>query len=223
MNTKPVYVLLTTDEQKKLIESIFVDSNFKPQYVCDKHELRKQCEYSNIIIVHVRSNACPLPDVQQWRNAARVIVLSDRQDEDAVVKVLRDGAHHYFNLNETCMLLKVRIEAALRQHINQPLEFAPYRFHPMSREIQLNGHSIRLNPREYDCAYYLFNNRHRIVTKEELMVSVWALPAHLDTRRIDTAASKMKRKLKLNSREIGWYLHRIRNVGYQLSKSEQMN
>ena len=54
----------------------------------------------------------------------------------------------------------------------------------------------------------------------ELLTSIWSLPASMDTRRIDTAACRVRKKLRLNASD-GWELNRIRRVGYRLIKVEQ--
>jgi len=73
-----------------------------------------------------------------------------------------------------------------------------------------------LSPKEYEFAYYLFVNRHRVIVNAELMMSVWSLPSTMDARRIDTAACRVRKKLQLTENSSGWCLRRIRRVGYEL-------
>lgn len=68
----------------------------------------------------------------------RLIILSDCHREEAVVRTINAGAHHYFDINEKNFVLKVRVEAALRTHQHAAmniLEVAPFRFNVERRKV----------------------------------------------------------------------------------------
>jgi len=135
------------------------------------------------------------------------------------VRALEDGAHHVFDIAEPPPLLLARLEAALRQHSLQTrriLDVAPFKFNLERRSVYKDGKLVNLSPKEYEFAYYLFANRHRVVVNSELMTSVWSLPSSMDARRIDTAACRVRKKMQLSEASGGWSLRRIRRVGYEL-------
>lgn len=153
----------------------------------------------------------------------RVVVVSDATDEAVVIKFLEEGAHQCFNLNQSQTTLTARLEAAFRQHRHESTDSftqGDIRFDLQTRRVTRAGEYIDLSPKEYEFAYYLFVNRGRIVATSELLTSIWSLPASMDTRRIDTAACRVRKKLRLNASD-GWELNRIRRVGYRLIKVEQ--
>ena len=148
----------------------------------------------------------------------RIIVLSDCEAEHTVVSLLNSGAHYFFNFRENESLLQARLEAALRfseASTNKSFVVGDIHFDAIKRQIFRRGKLIDLSPKEYELAYYLFSNRDRVVCNSELMTSIWSLPASNDTRRIDTAACRLRKKLLLNT-ENGWQLKRLRNIGYRL-------
>jgi len=154
---------------------------------------------------------------------ARVLVLSDCTTEQTIVPILESGAHHVFNLRESRTLLQVRLEAALRQHgrlTRKSFRHGDIHFDVQKRRVRRAEKPIDLSPKEYDLAYYLFSNRERVVGNRELMTSVWSLPPDMDTRRIDTAACRVRKKLRLIEQH-GWELKRIRRVGYRLIQLER--
>lgn len=154
---------------------------------------------------------------------ARVLVVSDCIAEQTVVPILENGAHHVFNLRESRSLLQVRLEAALRQHgrlTRKSFRHGDIHFDVQKRRVSRAETPVDLSPKEYDLAYYLFSNRERVVGNSELMTSVWSLPPGMDTRRIDTAACRVRKKLRLIEQH-GWELKRIRRVGYRLIRIER--
>jgi two-component system response regulator RegX3 len=154
---------------------------------------------------------------------ARVLVVSDSIAEQTVVSILENGAHHVFNLRESRSLLQVRLEAALYQHgrlSRKSFMHGDIHFDVQKRRVSRAGKPVDLSPKEYDLACYLFSNRERVVGNSELMTSVWSLPPDMDTRRIDTAACRVRKKLRLVEQH-GWELKRIRRVGYRLIRLDR--
>lgn len=152
----------------------------------------------------------------------RLIAVSDRVDEDTVVSLLLEGAHHCFDLYESPRILKERLEAALRRHsrhAKRQLTQGDIRFDLEKRRVTRAGRLVDLSPKEFELAYYLFSNRGRVVENSELMTSIWSLPSSMDTRRIDTAACRVRKKLQL-AESSGWQLKRLRCVGYRLVNSD---
>jgi DNA-binding response OmpR family regulator len=152
----------------------------------------------------------------------RIIAVTDCTSEDTVVSLLEDGAHYCFSLHDSPRVLQARLEAALRRHgrmANRLLTQGDIRFDLQKRRVTLAGKPIDLSPKEYELACYLFSNRGRVVSNGELMTSIWSLPPIMDTRRIDTAACRVRKKLKLDAAH-GWELNRLRRTGYRLVRVE---
>lgn len=167
------------------------------------------------IVCHRTTTASPRPSLPERRRAGRVVVLSDCTAETVVVETLEAGAHHYLDIDEPPTLLSVRLSAALRSFRGpalRELRVPPFRFDLVRRRAWRDRRAAGLSPKEFDLAYYLFSNRGRAVDKRELMTAVWSLPRTMDTRRIDTAASKVRKKLGLDEKD-GWRLERERRAG----------
>ena len=193
----------------KAIRLIFYEGTSLPidkcfaSIVCDRPKL-----YNNLI---------KLPESLRSR---RSIVLSDCDNEQSIINYLIRGARHVFSLNDSDRLLKVRLEAALRQHQNAVLKnfsVGKYYFDATKRQVRHAEEAVELSPKEYELARYLFSQEGKVVSNKELMTSVWSLPSFMDTRRIDTAACRIRKKLKLVP-HCGWELKKIRCVGYRLNR-----
>ena len=149
---------------------------------------------------------------------ARTLAFTDSDDEASLVGALEAGARQVFRADESERVMLARLVAALRQPVSlrrSLLEIDPFTFDLARRQVRLREDALDLSPREFDLAYYLFDHRGRVVTNAELLTSVWSLPQDIDSRRIDTAVCRVRRKMRLGS-DSGWVLRRFRREGYGL-------
>jgi len=204
---------------KQVVKELLHDAGFAPR-THEDHNKALQSEYANVVVVCIRAETDgPKPYIPAFCSGRRVVVFSNHKTEASIVHCLENGAHHHIYANQSSTILQARLEAALRQHdkgFKRFFEVEPFRFDLERRNIYLNNKLVNLSPKEYEFAYYLFVNRHRVVVNAELMMSVWSLPANMDARRIDTAACRVRKKLQLTENSSGWCLRRIRRVGYEL-------
>lgn len=180
---------------------------------------RQEPRTDAVIVCHrAAASAAPVPRLPSRLRGLRVVVVSDRDDEPHVVEVLSSGAHHLFQFGDGDAVLGARLEASLRRHAavrDAALSISPFRFDLARHRALLGAEALDLSPREFDFAYYMFAHRGRLVTNAELLTSVWSLPQGIDTRRIDTAACRVRKKMRLDDRT-GWVLRRFRREGYGL-------
>jgi len=213
-----VVVVNSNATQKHLFTSVLNKSKHAIRFVDHFSELcPKTDETYAIIVCHKTCVDTPKPEVPIVHGDERIIILSDNQVEQHIVEALEHGAHHYFDIRESKQVTEARLHAALKQHKLLVAEYLPYKFSMVEKQVEVDGIKVQLNPREFDCAHYLFRHSNRVIKIEELMVSVWALPPHLDSRRIDTAMCRLRRKLALHNWKHGWYLQRIRGIGFRLT------
>lgn len=173
------------------------------------------------IVVYRHGQEKSTQDLLNSISAQRVIVLSDRLDEDSILLMLGNGAHHYFDIEESDTLLAARLEAALRKHnFSQKLTMGDVSFDLQSRSVTVKGRPVSLRPKEYELAKYLFVHAGRIITRDELLNAVWSLPNTVYSRRIDTTLCRIRERLKL-SPQSGLDLQLVRPRGYRLTRCRQ--
>ncbi len=171
-----------------------------------------------IVCFRVATATTRVPVLPPGVRGCRLLVMSDLLDEQHIVDTLDAGAHHLFTFGESARITAARIHAGLRRHDplrNRSIEVSPFTFELAHRRVTLEDSALDLSPKEFDLAFYLFSNRGRVVTNGELLTSVWSLPQDIDTRRIDTAACRVRKKMSLGQRT-GWVLRRFRREGYGL-------
>ncbi|MDB3935831.1 winged helix-turn-helix domain-containing protein [Granulosicoccus sp.] len=163
-----------------------------------------------------------LEKLKNMDSVERLVVASRSKKEHIIVTALLNGADFYFDITESNVVLAARLQAALRtrsEKIRPNIVAPPYEFDVQRRKVFLENRPISLSPMEYKLAEYLFSRPEKVVAKSELMLSVWSLPRQNDSRRVDTAACQIRRKMCLGSQPSGWVLQNIRKVGFRLSAS----
>jgi len=217
-------VAKSRDDQEKivdLLDEIGYGADIYPDFSTltePANSVRRRDDAHATIICHRSDNGADVAELPATLPGARVIVFSDTDQEETICNLLELGAHQFFNIDESRRVMLARLEAGLRYHsrpARASFEFADFHFDLQKRRVMREQETVDLSPKEFDFALYLFSHRDRIVGNSELMTSVWSLPPSMDTRRIDTAACRVRKKMRLTE-EHGWRLKRLRREGYQL-------
>jgi len=219
-STQVVKVQSSTEEDFQFVKQLLHNANRSLQIISGVGATCSRNNNADVVIVcHRYSEQTPVPCLPKGAKTARVIVISDCDSEQTIVDTLDSGAHHYFDFTESCRILSARLAAAMRNHQHNAidvLEVYPFKFFVERRRVTHNDIPIHLSPREFALAYFLFSNNSRVVADSELMVSIWTLPSSMDSRRIDTAICRIRKKMNLYENASGWNLQRLRQVGYRL-------
>ncbi len=148
-----------------------------------------------------------------------VIFITSRQGEEDIVSALESGADDYLvkPVRELELLARIRALARRAQPETELLDYEPYSFDTSNRQISINGEAVKLTEKEYDLALFMFRNRGRVLSRQHLLTSVWGTSAELNTRTVDTHASRLRKKLKLSASE-KWKLTSIYQHGYRLEE-----
>lgn len=152
-----------------------------------------------------------------------IIMLTAKSADEEIIQGLSLGADDYVAKPFSVTQLVLRVQAVLRrsghfQDRPEHIELAEN----FSIDIQnLSGErgneSLVFTRREMDVLEYLYQQRDRPVSREELLHKVWGYHQALDieTRTVDIHIAKLRRKLELNPKE-PQYLVTVRGAGYKL-------
>jgi DNA-binding response OmpR family regulator len=147
-----------------------------------------------------------------------VIVCSALASEENVSDILRAGADDFVAKPIRYMEFTARVEALLR-HCHAT---ATPRLRVGNIEIDLNkqkilvgGADAGLTQREFDLATLFLTNIGRIFSRDELLKNLWQGEIAIDTRTVDTHASRVRRKLGLDGAS-GLVLSSVYGKGYRL-------
>lgn len=146
-----------------------------------------------------------------------VIFCTARTDEEAASDILRLGADDYLPKPIRYMEFMARVHALLRRRQPRPttLQVGAIDIDFEGRRIRLAGADVELTQREFELATILLRNVGRVLSREELLTTVWARDSEVDTRTVDTHASRLRKKLGLAG-ESGLMLSSVYGQGYRL-------
>lgn len=168
-----------------------------------------------------------LQAVRQSRPTLPVIILTAMGDEADRVRGLRMGADDYVVKPFSVSELMARVQAVLRRSPQRPTDVveAPVPGGVIDfsrREVRFqDGRREDLSERESELLRYLVMNSGRVISRDELLRSVWRIePRGLWTRTIDMHIARLREKLGDDASDPKQILT-VRGRGYMYGKTEQ--
>ncbi|ONH64216.1 Response regulator ArlR [Streptococcus parauberis] len=83
---------------------------------------------------------------------------------------------------------------------------------PQNRSVNRGDEEISLTKREYDLLNILMTNMNRVMTREELLSSVWKYDEAVETNVVDVYIRYLRGKIDMPGRES--YIQTVRGMGY---------
>ena len=157
---------------------------------------------------------------QQLRNTGfngSILMLTAKDDTDDIIKGLDSGADDYiikpFKMEE----LLARVRALLRRKdkvIEQVIQIDHLQLHVDSRMFLYNNKVIDLTKNEFLLLEYLFMNKGRILTREQICIYIWGYDYDVSNNSLD-ALVKLVRK-KIDDGQSKSHIQNVRGIGYKL-------
>ncbi|HSG22232.1 MAG TPA: response regulator transcription factor [Azonexus sp.] len=152
-----------------------------------------------------------------------VIFCTGRTTEESASDILRLGADDFMPKPIRYMEFMARVESLLRRRQSKgasALRFGSIEVDLAGRRVRLAGVDVDLTQREFDLAVVFLRNVGRVLPREELLASVWVRDTEVDSRTVDTHASRLRKKLGLGG-ESGLMLSSVYGQGYRLDTVQQ--
>ena len=155
-----------------------------------------------------------------------VLMLTARGEEVDKVRGLRTGADDYVTKPFGLMELLARIEALLRRGPSgsdddvdstaTPIRIRDLEVDLVTRSVHRDGRLIELAPKEFDLLVELLRHDGAIVSRTELMRSVWGHSAAIVSRTVDTHIAELRRKLG-DATDKTPLIVTVRKAGYRIA------
>ncbi len=169
-----------------------------------------------------------LSDLKQRDIHVPTIFLTGSGVEADKVKGLNMGGDDYITKPFGYAELIARINAVLRRAesnkdfnltknvrtVDQPFEFLGARVHPDRLEIEFpNGVAHKIGRKELGILAYLNTHRHVVITRKELIHSVWGIHADVRSRSLDQYIVKVRAAFQNNGLTLDSF-KTVHGIGY---------
>jgi DNA-binding response OmpR family regulator len=164
-----------------------------------------------------RSGTEVVADIRATKPALPIIVLTARGEVDSKVSLLDLGANDYVTKPFSFEELVARVRAHLRDRdeaSTSRLEVGDIRMDLVGRRVMRDGVPVRLTTTEFGLLAYFMRHPGQVLTRQELLESVWGYPATADTGVVSVYIGYLRRKLAVGAAPVP--IETVRSVGYRL-------
>ena len=159
-----------------------------------------------------------------------IIMLTAKNSEIDKVLGLEFGADDYvtkpFSTRELMARVKVNLRRVSRQtedkqedNDSSELTIRDIVIYPEAYTIKKHGEQIELTRREFDLLHYLSTHRGQVLTRENLLQTVWGYDYFGDVRTVDVTVRRLREKIEDDASN-PMYIMTRRGVGYFVGEEE---
>ena len=145
-----------------------------------------------------------------------VILVTARDAEMDKVRGLDEGADDYLTKPFGVMELLARVRALLRRANDEErsglLHLGAVTLNRACHRVTVEDREVVLTLKEFELLAYLLSHAGKVVTREQLLDSVWGIAYAGDTRTVDVHIRTLRQKLG----DSGSLIATVRGVGYRM-------
>lgn len=147
-----------------------------------------------------------------------VIMVTAKGSEYDKVLGLDSGADDYIAKPFGMMELVSRIKAVLRrtkkEEVDTDLSYQDIRICNASHKVFVRDEEVELTKKEYDLLSYLIRNQGVVLTRDQLLNSIWGYDFDGETRTVDVHVRSLRQKLG----NAGDCVTTVRGIGYRIGE-----
>lgn len=154
-------------------------------------------------------------------NRTPVLMLTARTEVEDRVNGLDSGADYYltkpFDSNELLACIRA-ITRRNSEVVDNTLTFGDLRLELDTCQLTCGQRAVRLSRKEFAMMEKLMANREKVVTKEQLLLSVWGYESEAEDNNVEVYISFLRKKLKHLKSSV--HIKTLRMLGYLLQEAE---
>jgi DNA-binding response OmpR family regulator len=163
-----------------------------------------------------RSGMQVLASIRDAKPALPVIALTARGEIDDRIAGLDAGLVDYltkpFSLRELAARIRAQLRVVSEAHTTA-LSGAGIELDLLTRQVRRSGEVVRLSSTEFELLHYLMRNSGRVLSREQILRSVWGYEYDPGTNVVDVYIGYLRRKLRRG--DLAAAIVTVRTVGYR--------
>ena len=196
--------ILVCDDDKQIVEAIDIyltGEGFHVIKAYDGAEALKLLDSNQVdlmILDVMMPGLSGFETLSQIRKTSQVpvIMLTARSEEYDKLLGFKLGVDDYVSKPFSPKELMARIGAVLKRsnspNPNRTLDFGELSISPESRTVILRGQNIALPPKEFDLLLKLAQNERIVLSREQLLETIWGYSYCGDSRTVDTHVKSLR-------------------------------
>jgi DNA-binding response OmpR family regulator len=160
-----------------------------------------------------------LREIRQANSGAPILILTARDSIEDRVLGLDTGADDYIIKPFAMAELAARLRALLRRpshSIDTVLAIGNVRLDVNSRQVTVNGSTLRFSARETDVLEVLMRREGLVISKGSLEDGLYGLHRNVSPNSIEALISRLRRRLKTTNATC--VIHTLHGIGYLLKE-----
>lgn len=151
-----------------------------------------------------------------------IIMVTSRDNELDELLSINYGADHYITKPFNIQILLAKINALLRRanscnDVKETMEAKDFLLNLSTSTIEKDGQAIELTKNEFKILKYLMEHSGKIVSREEIMDSLWESESFIDDNTLSVNVTRLRNKLEeLDLRDL---IETRRGQGYLLKEN----
>lgn len=217
-----IKILLVEDEDniRKLVASYLVKEGFKVIEAADGEEAVKKFDNEYDLSLIILDVMMPKMDGYQVASYIRkesdvpILMLTARDAEIDEITGFNSGADEYIAKPFSPKILVTRVKNLLKrtsQNSMQDVELSGISIKYRERMVLIDNEKAVLTPKEFDLLYYLVQNKNIVLTRSQILSSVWGWDYFGDDRTVDTHIKCLRSKIGSYDKNIVT----VRKIGYK--------
>nr|WP_300093686.1 response regulator transcription factor [Sedimentibacter sp.] len=217
-----IKILLAEDEDniRKLVASYLVKEGFHVAEAADGAEaiskFDAEMDFSLVILDVMMPKKDGYEVASHIRNNSDVpiLMLTARDTETDEITGFNSGADEYISKPFSPRILMARVKNLLRrtsQNSMQDIDGGGITVKYRERSVLIDGEKAVLTPKEFDLLYYLLQNKNIVLSRSQILSTVWDWDYFGDDRTVDTHIKCLRSKIG----EYGKKIVTVRKIGYK--------
>ena len=184
----------------------------------------KTDEYDKIIGLELGADDYMVKPFSPREVVARIKAIFRRTEQRAAaVKETHDGFNKHSNFEwsdiDFTLMNDQSIQVLNNEDDSKTIRLGKIEINTNRYEVTVDGNLIEITPKEFDLLVYMALRKGRVLSREQLLSSVWDFDYEGETRIVDVHISHLREKIETDTKKPE-YIKTVRGFGYKFEVPE---